>query len=92
MIRLRLKELLAKKSFETGEPLRLDDVAAATGIHRATLSSLSAPRPIHTTTDNLDRLCFFFGCKIEELVEYVPTPPPAPRTRTKKPTGATGED
>lgn len=85
MIRLKLKELLAEASFRRGERILLDELAAKTGIHRATLSSLSSPRGCNTSTDNLDRLCHFFDCKIEDLVEYIPSEPPAPRTRTRKP-------
>lgn len=90
MIRLKLKELLAEESFRRGERVRLEDVAAATGIHRATLSALSNPKGCNTSTDNLDRLCHFFQCKIEDLVEYVPSDPPAPRTRTRKPKPSEG--
>ena len=84
MIRLKIKELLAEASFRKGERVRLEDVAAATGIHRATLSALSSPRSCNTSTDNLDRLCHYFACQIQEIAEYVPSEPPAPRTRKKK--------
>lgn len=83
MIRLKLKELLAEASFKKGERIRLDELAFSTGIHRATLSALSSPKGTNTSTDNLDRLCHFFGCEIQDLVEYVPSSPPAPRTRRK---------
>jgi DNA-binding Xre family transcriptional regulator len=84
MIRLRIKELLAEASFRKGERVRLEDVAAQTGIHRATLSSMTNPRGCNTSTDNLDRLCHYFGCQLQELAEYIPSEPPAPRTRMKK--------
>lgn len=84
MIRYRVKELLSKLSYERGERVRLEDVAAATGIHRVTLSNMNSPRGCNTSTDNLDRLCHFFGCQIQDLVEYFPSDPPAPRTRAKK--------
>ena len=84
MIRLKIKELIAEASFRKGERVRLEELAAATGIHRATLSALSSPRGCNTSTDNLDRLCHFFGCQLQDLAEYVPSDPPAPRTRAKK--------
>jgi len=84
MIRLKIKELLAEASFRKGERVRLDDVASETGIHRATLSTMSNPRGCNTSTDNLDRLCHYFGCQLQDLAEYIPSAPPAPRTRTKK--------
>ena len=92
MIRFRLKELLADLSFKRGTRVRLDDVAEATGIHRVTLSKISSPSGCNTSTDNLDRLCHFFGCQVQDLAEYVPGEPPAPRTRTKKDTSGTAAD
>ena len=87
MIRFRVKELLSKLSFQKGERVRLEDVAAATGIHRVTLSNMNSPRGCNTSTDNLDRLCHYFSCEIQDLLEYIPSDPPAPRTRAKKVSG-----
>ncbi|NIC42636.1 helix-turn-helix transcriptional regulator [Aquabacterium sp. A08] len=83
MIRFKIKELVEKKSFKDGVRIRLEDVAVATGIHRVTLTNISSPRGANTTTDNLDRMCHYFGCRLDELVEYIPSEPPPPR---KKPT------
>lgn len=72
MIRFRLKELLANKEFQDGRVITLSEVAAGTGIHRATLSKIANEKGYNTGTDNLDRLCSFFECEIQELVQYVP--------------------
>lgn len=72
MIRFRLRERMADQSFKTGQRVTLEAIAEATGIHRATLSKLASPRPYNTTTDNLDKLCLFFGCTWAEIAEYVP--------------------
>lgn len=88
---MKIKELLAEASFRKGERVRLEDVAAATGIHRATLSALSSPRSCNTSTDNLDRLCHYFGCQIQDIAEYVPSEPPAPRTRARKKSNPVGD-
>ena len=72
MIRFRLKERIADLSFSTGRRITLDEVALGTGIHRVTLSKLGSQKGYNCTTDILDRLCKFFGCGIEQLVEYVP--------------------
>ena len=72
MIRFRLKERIADLSFSTGHRITLDQVAAGTGIHRVTLSRLGSQKGYNTTTDVLDRLCKFFNCPIEQLVEYLP--------------------
>lgn len=91
MIRFKIKELMAEKSFRSGVRIRLEDVAAATGIHRVTLTNITSPRGTNTSTDNLDRLCHYFGCRIEELIEYIPSPPPAPRKKPSRP-ASTEED
>lgn len=72
MIRYRLKERIADREFEEGRKVTLGEISDATGIHRTTLSKLSSRRGYNTTTDVLDRLCWFFGCRLEEIAEYVP--------------------
>jgi putative transcriptional regulator len=72
MIRFRLRERLADKSFKSGQRVTLESVAEATGIHRATLSKIASQRAYNTTTDNLDKLCKFFECAWSEIAEYVP--------------------
>ena len=72
MIRFRLKERIADLSFKTGRKVTLDEVAAGTGIHRATLSKIGTKKGYNSSTDVVDRLCTFFNCRIEELVEHVP--------------------
>lgn len=74
VIRFRLKERIADMSFKTGRRITLDEVAAGTGIHRATLSKLGSKHGYNSSTDVLDRLCEFFGCHLEEIAEHVPDP------------------
>ena len=63
---------MADLSFKSGQRVTLESIAEATGIHRATLSKLASQRPYNTTTDNLDKLCTFFGCSWAEIAEHVP--------------------
>jgi len=72
MIRFRLKELIADRQFNEGRRITLDEIAKATGIHRTTLSKIANQVGYNTTTDNLDALCEFFGCALDQLVEYAP--------------------
>lgn len=72
MIRFKIKELIAKKEFAEGRRITNGEVANAAGIHRMTLSKLINQRGYNTSTDNLNRLCAYFDCRVEELVEYVP--------------------
>jgi putative transcriptional regulator len=81
MIRFKLQERIADLAFRQQRRITLDEVAEATGIHRTTLSRLNRPTGANVTTDNLDRLCHFLGCGLNDLVEYVPSPPPEPRKR-----------
>ncbi len=71
MIRFRLQELIADKQFREGRRVTLIEVSEATGINRVTLSKMVNQRGYSTVTENLDRLCRYFDCKIEQLAEYV---------------------
>lgn len=46
---------------------------------------MNKPTGANVTTDNLDRLCHYLGCTLNELVEYVPSAPPEPRKKNSKP-------
>lgn len=72
MLRFRLKELIADKEFRDGRRITLDEIAKATAIHRTTLSKIANQKGYNTTTDNLDKLCAYFGCRVEQLMEYIP--------------------
>ena len=72
MLRFRLKELLAEKEYREDRVVTLVEVAEATGIHRMTLSKIANRRGYNPTADVLDRLCSYFGCRIEQLVEHIP--------------------
>lgn len=73
MLRFKLKEIIAKKEFEEGRRITIAEVANETGIHRMTLSRMINHKGYNTGSENLDRLCDYFGCQIEELVEHIPT-------------------
>ncbi len=72
MIRFRIQELLAEKQFKEGKRVTLLELSQATGINRVTLSKMVNHKGYSTVTDNLDKLCKFFDCKIDQLAEYVP--------------------
>jgi putative transcriptional regulator len=61
MIRFRLKELIAEKEFRERRVITMTEVAAQTGINRMTLSKIANHPGYSTVTDNLDRLCDYFG-------------------------------
>lgn len=72
MIRFRLKELIAEKEFQEKRRLTLNEISEETGITRVTLSRILNQPGWSTRTEYLNRLCAYFDCRIEELVEYVP--------------------
>lgn len=55
-----------------GKRFSITDVAAATGLSRVTLSKILNQKGYGTGTDTIDRLCEFFGCKVEDLMEHLP--------------------
>jgi len=72
MLRFKIKEMIARKEFDEGRRITIAEVAEAAGIHRMTLSKLINQKGYNAGTDTLDRLCSYFQCKIEELVEHIP--------------------
>jgi putative transcriptional regulator len=81
MLRFRIQELLADHQFRTGRRVTLTELAGSTGISRVTLSKMINHRGYGTLTQHLDALCHFFGCRVEQLVEFVPESetPPVPK-------------
>lgn len=77
MLRFKIKELLAKKEFDEGRRITLSEVADTVGINRMTLSKIINQKGYSTVTDNLDKLCDYFSCRIEELVEHIPNQSPS---------------
>ncbi|MCI1729167.1 MAG: helix-turn-helix transcriptional regulator [Chiayiivirga sp.] len=73
MIRYRLKELIADRAFRLGRIVTMDEVARETGLHRMTLSRMANIRGYVTRTDILDKLCEYFGCRLEDLAQHIPT-------------------
>lgn len=64
--------MIDKKGFTEDRRITLDEIADATGIHRATLSRISNVRGCNTTTDHIESLCRYFECELNELIEFVP--------------------
>lgn len=72
MLRFKLKERIADKEFRERRRITLQEVGAETGITRNTLSKMLNPRGGSVRSEYIDRLCTYFGCRIEEFVEHVP--------------------
>jgi DNA-binding Xre family transcriptional regulator len=61
--------------------ITLTEVASATGVHRMTLSKIANHRGYNPNSDVLEKLCTYFGCRIEELVEHVTDTPTSVTTK-----------
>ncbi len=72
MLRYKLKELTAEKEFRERRRVTVQEIAEGTGITRNTLSKMLNQHGASVRSENLDRLCTYFACKIEDLVEHVP--------------------
>ena len=83
MLRFKLKERIADKEFRENRRISLIEVATETGIGRITLSRM-LNRGTHVRSDTIDRLCTYFGCRIEELVEHLPNVVPSKATGKKQ--------
>ncbi|ARD45903.1 helix-turn-helix transcriptional regulator [Colwellia sp. PAMC 21821] len=71
MIRFKLKELIAEKSFQEGRRVTIEEISKSTGIHRTTLSKLSNIKGYNASTDVLDKLCAFFDVKISDVAVFI---------------------
>lgn len=74
MLRYKLKELIADKEFRERRRVTVQEIALSTGITRNTLSKMMNLHGASVRSENLDRLCAYFECRIEQLVEFVPEP------------------
>lgn len=72
MLRFKLKERIADLEFRERRRVTIQEIAEATGLNRMTLSKMANHHGANVQSDALDRLCTFFRCRVEELVEHVP--------------------
>lgn len=72
MLRFKLKERIADKEFRERRRVTIQEIGETTGITRNTLSKMLNQHGTSVRSENLDRLCAYFNCRIEELVVYVP--------------------
>ncbi|MFC1746018.1 helix-turn-helix domain-containing protein [Candidatus Riflebacteria bacterium] len=70
MIRYRLKELIAEKEFREERKITIDEISKKSGIHRSTLTRILRTKNYNTTVENLEKLCNYFECTVDKLVEF----------------------
>jgi putative transcriptional regulator len=64
--------MIEKKQFVEGRRVSINEVASASGLNRMTLSKILNQKGYGTGTDTIDRLCQYFDCKVEDLMEHLP--------------------
>ena len=72
MIRFKLGEMIEKRQFTEGRRITINEIATSTGLNRMTLSKILNQKGYGTGTDTIDKLCSYFGCQVEDLMEHVP--------------------
>lgn len=71
MLRYKLKERIGDKEFRDRRRITIQEIAQSTGITRNTLSKMLNQHGASVRSENLDRLCAYFDCSIDALVEYI---------------------
>ena len=66
MIRVHLGKLLGERK------IKMSDLAIQTGINKNTISELYYEKNQMVRFDTLDKICKALGCKISDLLEYIP--------------------
>ncbi|MBL9164609.1 MAG: helix-turn-helix transcriptional regulator [Planctomycetaceae bacterium] len=73
MFRFHIRELLLEKERREGRRIPLTEVAEACGISKQVLSNLGSPvRAGVTNSANLESVCRYFRCRLEDLVTFDP--------------------
>jgi putative transcriptional regulator len=72
MIRFHLKREISDWEFREGRRLTIAELAEGSGVTRPTLSRILNQKGYNTTTDNIGKLCAFFNCRVEDLMEFIP--------------------
>lgn len=71
MIRFRLAELTADKSFTERRVITVAEIAQATGIHRGTLSKMANQPGANIGSEIIDKLCRYFACQPGDVMTFV---------------------
>lgn len=65
MIKCHLSKLMGERK------LKIADVARAINVHRNTITLLYYEKAKRIDFDVLDKLCNFFDCKVEDILEFI---------------------
>lgn len=71
MLKIKIKEMIAKKEYDEDRLIKVAEICEATGIGRTTLSAMINNKKKNVGIDNFDKLCAYFSCELSDLVEYI---------------------
>jgi len=71
MIQIQIEAVMAAKYQQSGQSIKLSELAAATGISRMTLHRALNQKEHNLSINSIDKLCSYFGCDLTDLVKYV---------------------
>jgi len=71
LLRFFLKRLIAEKELSENRRISMSEISEKTGIHISTLSRIANQKAGKTSVANLEKLCSYFECRMEDLVEYI---------------------
>jgi len=74
VININLRKAMSEHSSKIGKKVTYADIAAGTGLSKATLEALGSRNHYNTTLATVDSLCKFFECDLSDLLEYRPAP------------------
>lgn len=83
MIILKLREAIEAYRRRTGERMTYQRLSEATGIAKGTLQQMGRKLDYHPTLENVEKLCLALDTPLGGMIEIVPDPPKAKRTRKK---------
>jgi putative transcriptional regulator len=71
-IRSNIRLLHAQKETKEGRSIPYREISDKTGISTRTLSQLFNNETTLYAANTLSRLCAFYGCRVGDLIEFVP--------------------
>ena len=74
MIKSKLKLLIAHREVATGQKITYESLGAEVGLSKNTVNRLAEGQTDRIDFLTLDKLCRYFNCPIQDLIEYVPEP------------------
>ena len=72
MIRIKLKEAIDELRDRTGEKVTYEQLAADTGLSKATIESIASRKHYNASLKVIDTLCLHLSTDPAQLLEYFP--------------------